>query len=176
MPGRILTRKDVAETFGCSLPTVDVWVREGLPAVKEGAKGSPWEFDSIAVHNWLVKKAKGERRTRGNRFGGSDEGGQSAELETNDDAKARKARADASIAELELAEALKLVAPVAVIAKVLSNEIANARARILAIPTKLRPTAQTCASTPEKAKKLVAEVEALIHEALSEIKSVGGSA
>lgn len=174
MPGRILNRKDVAEVFGCSLPTVDVWIGEGMPAVKQGAKGSPWEFDSVAVHQWLVKKAKATRRTRANRFGEGGETPEQPEGESGEEAKARKARADASLSELELAEALKLVAPVAVIAKTLSDEISKARARILAIPVKLRPTADMCASSPERAKRVVAEVDKLIREALEEIKSGGG--
>jgi phage terminase Nu1 subunit (DNA packaging protein) len=172
--GRPLNRKEVADFFGCSLPTVDVWVKEGCPAVQEGAKGSPWQFDSVAVHGWLVKKARAERRTRGNRFGGGDaEPPEGDGLETSEEGKARKIRADASIAELELATKLNFVAPVATIAKVLSAEIANARARILAIPTKVRPVAQMHAKDDERSKKIVSEVDRLIREALEEIKAGG---
>lgn len=172
MTGMILNRKTVAEVFGCSLPTVDVWVKQGLPALVQGSKGSAWEFDSVAVHQWLVAQAKKSRRTRGNRFGEGDDDSPGAM--TIDDAKRRHEIAKAKTAEIELAKEMGAVAPIDTIAKVVSDEVANARARLLAIPTKFRPTAQMHAGSAEKVKKLVSAVDDLVRDALTEIKSYGG--
>ena len=170
--GLKLNRKGVAEAFGCSLPTVDVWVKEGLPAVTAGSKGVEWQFDSVAVHQWLVKKAKSARRTRGNRFGEGEDGLAEGEI-VIEEAKRRKEVAAMLTAELELAEAMGAVAPLDAILKTLSDEISNAKARILAIPSKLRPTALMHAATPEKAKLIVEAAEKLVLGALTEIKSGG---
>lgn len=170
----ILNRKQVAEVFGCSLPTVDVWVKEGMPAKAQGSKGTAWEFDSVSVHEWLVAKARKSRRTRGNRFG---EGGDKDDGEMSlDEAKRRHEVAKMKSAELALAEEMKAVAPLDMILKVIGDEIGNARARLLAIPSKFRPTAQMHAASSEKARKLVDEVDMLVRDALTEIKSYGAAA
>ena len=176
MPGRMLNRKEVAEVFGYSLPTVDTWIKDGLPSRVQGSKGVEWQFDSAEVHAWLVKKARATRRTRGNSFGDEkDEDGQGEGHVSLDDAKRRKEVANARLAELDLAKNMTVVAPVAMLSKVVSDEIANARARLLAVPTKFRPAAQQHARGAEAAKKLVAEVDGLIHAALTEIKTYGAS-
>ncbi|WP_311276157.1 terminase small subunit [Methylobacterium sp. WCS2018Hpa-22] len=173
--GKIVNRAELAEIFGYSLPTVDTWIKEGLPTRKQGAKGVAWEIDTAEAHTWLIKKARATRRTRGNVFGdekGEDSGEGRMSL---DEAKQRHEIAKAKSAELSLARELGAVAPIDTIARVVSDEIANARARLLAVPTKFRPHAQLHASDPERAKKLVAEVDSLIHAALTEIKSFGSA-
>lgn len=174
--GKILNRAEVAEIFGYSLPTVDSWIKDGLPSRQAGAKGVPWQFDSAEVHAWLIKKARNTRRTRGNSFGDEREGG--AEIPDGwvgiDEAKRRKEVANAKSAELDLAKSLGAVAPIEMISKTLSDEVAKARAKMLSIPTRFRPTAQLHAASPDKAKKLVAAVDELIHAALTEIKIDGG--
>ena len=174
MPGKMLNRAEVAEVFGYSLPTVDSWIRDGLPSRVQGSKGVQWQFDSAEVHAWLVKKARATRRTRGNSFGDEKDGDEPAEGHVGlDEAKRRKEVANARSAELDLAKDMEAVAPIAMIGKVVSDEIANARARLLAVPTKFRPTAQQHAKGVEASKKLVAEVDTLIHAALTEIKTYG---
>lgn len=169
-----LNRKQVAECFGCSLPTVDTWRDEGCPVLGGGGKGVAVDFDSAAVHAWLVKKAKSNRRTRGNRFGEGDDGPAEGEI-TIEEAKRRHEVAKAKTAELELAEAMGLLAPVEVFAKVVADQVANARARLLAIPSKLRPVAEICSKDAERAKRLVNEVDDLVRDALTEIKEGSGS-
>lgn len=173
--GKIINRADTAIYFGAALTTVDVWIKEGCPAKRAGKE---WQLDSAEVHAWLMKRALAEKRHRGNRFGGGrderQEGGDAPEGQiTLDEAKRRKEVANAKSAELDLAKDMEAVAPIAMIGKVISDEIANARARLLAVPTKFRPTAQLHARDAERAKKLVSEVDALIHNALTEIKTYG---
>lgn len=176
--GRLLNRAEVAEVFGYSLPTVDTWIKDGLPSRQQGRKGVEWQFDSAEVHSWLVKKARATRRTRGNEWGDErDAGDGDGPVEmTLDEAKRRHEVAKMKSAELGLAKDMEAVAPIDMIAKVVSDEIANARARLLGVPTKFRPTAQLHATDADGAKKLVAEVDTLIHAALTEIKAYGGGA
>ena len=161
----IVNRQGLADAFGAATTTVDAWVREGCPSEK---KGREYAFDTAEVHKWLVKRALAEKRRRGNRFG---EAALPEGQISYDEAKRRKEAALAKNAELDLAQKLGLVAPIDTITKVVSGEIGNARAKLLAVPARFRPDAQMHASSPERAKKLVAKVEDLIHEALSEIKS-----
>jgi phage terminase Nu1 subunit (DNA packaging protein) len=162
-----VNRASLASTFGCALTTVDAWVKEGCPAQK---KGREYAFETAEVHKWLVKRAVAESRRRGNRFGG----GSAPEGEMSlEEAKRRKEAALAKSAEIDLAEKIGMVAPIATMLKVIGEEIANARARLLAIPTKFRPTAQITARDESSARKAVSEVDNLIREALSEIKSYG---
>lgn len=173
-PMPIVNRTQLGEIFGYALTTVDVWIKDGCPCRGGGGKGVERKFDTAEVHQWLVKKAKAERAGRGNRFGGK-----TAELPAEctisiEEAKRRKEVANAKSAELALATEMGAVAPVDKLMKILSEEIANARARLLAIPTKLRPTMQLCASSPEKCKRAVKACADLIDEALNEIKVAGG--
>lgn len=170
--GRKLTRADLAEVFDCAKTTVDVWVNEGCPYDVRGTKGAAWQFDSADVHRWLVARATKEKRRRGNRFGGNPEGEEAGEGEMSlGEAQRRKAVADAKKSELGLANDLGLVAPVDRLLKAVSDEVAKARARLLAIPSKFLPTLQMIARDEDGAKRGVKVLDDAIHEALSEIKA-----
>lgn len=169
--GRIVNREELAEILGYSKPTVSSWIEEGCPVVTHGGRGRSFEFDTEAVVKWLLARERAERKKETAARAAVQ--GEDGEVITIDQARLRHEIAKAKKAELELAEAMGLVKPVAMIAKVVSNEIANCRARLLAIPTKVRPTIQLVVGAPEGTKKLVAAIETLIHEALTEIKSFG---
>lgn len=51
-PSRRANKAEVAEFYGVSLPTVDAWIRKGMPAVQKGSKGIPWVFDLLEVVRW----------------------------------------------------------------------------------------------------------------------------
>lgn len=167
----IVNRTQLGETFGYALTTIDVWIKEGCPCRGGGGKGVERKFDTAEVHLWLVRKAKAERAGRGNRFGGGKSSGDQPDGMSIEDAKRRYEFARAATAELELAEAMDKVAPLDKLLKVMSEEIANAKARIMAIPVKLRPTAQVCAASQEKCNRIVTACSDLIFEALNEIKT-----
>lgn len=99
-PGRSVNRAELAELFGVSLPTVDSWLRDGCPFVQKGAKGREWVLESATVHRWLVERAVGDVAT-------ACDG--PADAMTADDAKRRKAVADAVVAEIAADEALDAV-------------------------------------------------------------------
>lgn len=154
-------RTEMAEIFGVALTTLDAWCREGCPHARDGRN---LVFEVGPAVQWALARER-ERAKPAAREG---------EISYNE-AIRRKAVADALKAELAFAESKKLVAPIDMIAKVVSDEIANARGRLLAIPTKFRPEAQVCAATEDKAKRLVAKVNDLIFDALTEIKTYGAS-
>lgn len=164
-------KADLADIFGYSLPTVDAWVKEGCPVEATGGKGKAYEFDTTRVYRWLLGREKrpGRAKEREEQTLVDPETGE-VKI-SKEEADRRKAVADAKKSELDLANKMGLVAPIDMIAKVVGDEIANARARLLAVPTKLRPTIQVCSNGDDKTKRLMGEVEKLVHEALQEIKS-----
>lgn len=93
--GKIVSRTDLADVFGVSMPTVDTWVRQGCPVVKRGSKGISWEFATADVAEWLRERAAAELTGDGNNL---------------DEIERRTKMAKMIVAELEVAEAKKQVA------------------------------------------------------------------
>lgn len=52
VPDATLNKSEVAQFFGVSLPTVDAWLRDGMPLVSEGTNGRAWEFQASQVWAW----------------------------------------------------------------------------------------------------------------------------
>lgn len=53
--GVIMTRAELARTFGVSKTTIDRWRAKGMPCRrKPGVKGSPSEYDSGACFAWAM--------------------------------------------------------------------------------------------------------------------------
>jgi phage terminase Nu1 subunit (DNA packaging protein) len=165
--GKIVNRQELAETFGYSLPTVSAWVEAGCPVAKHGTRGVSFEFDTEHVLRWLLARERGEVKAKVAATIKED-----GEVITIDQAKLRYEVARAKTAELDLAKNMELLRPVAQILKVISNEIANARARLLGIPSKVRPTVHLEVGEPEATKRIVNTIETLILEALNEIKAL----
>ncbi|GAA0008051.1 phage terminase Nu1 subunit (DNA packaging protein) [Bradyrhizobium japonicum] len=163
--GKTVNRQELADIFGYSLPTISAWVENGMPVKSHGGRGKQFEFDTEDVLKWLLARERAERKAH--TAATLKEGGEEI---TIDKARLRNEIAKAKLSELELATKMELVRPIQMIVRVLSNEIANARARLLGIPSKLRPAIQLEVGAPEGTKKLVNEVERLILEALNEIK------
>lgn len=49
---RIASKAQCAEFFEVSLPTIEAWVRKGMPVVQVGAKGIAWEIDLLEACKW----------------------------------------------------------------------------------------------------------------------------
>lgn len=170
--GRIVNRQELAEILGYSLPTISAWVEEGCPAVTRGGRGKSFEFDTVDVVKWLLARERQERKEIAAKSAKVKVADGGAEI-TIDVARLRHEVAKAKSAEIDLSAKIGQLAPVEMIAKVVSNEIANARARLLSIPVKMRPSFHLETGTAEGAKRLVNEAEKLIRDALTEIKSYG---
>ncbi|WP_316219078.1 terminase small subunit [Bradyrhizobium sp. SZCCHNR2026] len=164
--GTIVNRQELADILGYSLPTISSWTEDGMPVKSQGSRGRQFEYDTAECVKWLLARARGEAKAK--TAATVNDGGDDI---TMDKARLRNEIAKAKLSELELAQEMGLVRPIDMVVKVLSNEIANARARLLGIPSKLRPAIQLEVGSPEGTKTLVNEVERLILEALNEIKS-----
>lgn len=53
-----LNRAEVARHLGVSLPTIDRWVKDGMPVVTRGSRGVEWVFDLPEVIRWKLDQAK----------------------------------------------------------------------------------------------------------------------
>jgi len=49
---RMGSKAGCAEFFDVSLPTVEAWIRRGMPVVQKGAKGVAWVIDLMAAAQW----------------------------------------------------------------------------------------------------------------------------
>ena len=91
-PGLSVNRSGLADILGVSLPTVDSYLKRGMPFVARGCKGQEWAFNTRDVIDWLraqdVEQAVADRPA-------------SPDIEA---ARLRKTMAEAELAELELAK------------------------------------------------------------------------
>lgn len=49
---RLADKGGAAEFFGVSLPTIDKWIRDGMPYIERGAPRVPWQIDLHAAAKW----------------------------------------------------------------------------------------------------------------------------
>ena len=157
--GKIVNRAELASIFGTSLPTIDAWVRAGMPCVQEGGRGVEYRFNTREVIAW--------RSAREALPGGA--GGTGPE--TLDEAKRRREITNADLAEIELAEKRGQVVPIEHVAKQVGRLLASVKARLLAIPTKAAPVVQTAGS----AEEVRATLEDAIREAMTELVSAAAA-
>lgn len=61
VPDAVLNKREAAEFFGVSAPTLDAWTRMGMPALTEGTNGREWEFRASAIWAWKCARDDGER-------------------------------------------------------------------------------------------------------------------
>ncbi len=121
-----LSKAEIADLLGCSLPTVDAKVRRGMPFTQRGGQGKKWIFESADVIAWerdqAVTNAIGDEST-------ADE----------EELKRRKLAAETSMAELSLAKERREVAPLEEIEKGVSKAFAEVRARMRNVPGRAVP-------------------------------------
>jgi phage terminase Nu1 subunit (DNA packaging protein) len=114
-----LNRSGLAEHMGVSLPTVDRWVKDGMPVVQRGARGVEWSFDLADVIRWYAQR-------QAEAAGGAVD--DLAEIEK------RTARAKMEQAELALAKEKGVVAPVREFERVQAAMMAAIRQNIMNVP------------------------------------------
>lgn len=150
-----LNRESCAEFFGVDLRTVDIWLRRGLPATKEGRQ---WKINSATVARWRIEREREQVL------------GELANV-SEDDARRRKLVAEAARAEFELARATGAAVAIADVEATVSGMIGAARAKLLGVGTKL-------------ARELAVEADVLVcrklidggvHDALVELSEWDGS-
>jgi len=153
--GQKVNRKQLADVFGISLPTVDAWVRAGCPYDQKGERGKEWIFDTADVMRWREERARAEA-------GGQD---------VQDDAALTKRRklAETRLVEIELLEKMGELAPVAQMERVWSRLLAELQGGLRGSFV-MRCVTQLLGETDERAFKrvLLGEVDTCL-SALSDM-------
>lgn len=54
---RKANKAEIAEFFGVSIPTIESWVRRGLPVLQRGSRTVPWVFDLLDAAQWRIAPA-----------------------------------------------------------------------------------------------------------------------
>jgi phage terminase Nu1 subunit (DNA packaging protein) len=119
-----------------SLPTIDRWVKDGMPVVQRGSRGIEWTFDLAEVISWYA------RRQVDAAGGAVDD---LAEIEK------RTARAKMEKEEFALARAKGVVAPIREFERVQSAMMASIRQNVMNVPQ--RAVLQLLGETNETAFK-----------------------
>lgn len=114
--GQKVNRKQLADVFGMSLPTVDAWVRSGCPYDQKGERGKEWIFDTADVVRWREQIAR------------DDAGGQ----DVQDDAalKRRKLANDVRMGDLEFFERSGQLASIDVVERVWARMLAELQSNL----------------------------------------------
>jgi len=61
VPDAVLNKRELSDFFGISLPTLDAWIADGLPALVEGTNGRQYEFQASAAWAWKCNRDEGDR-------------------------------------------------------------------------------------------------------------------
>jgi len=146
-----VSRADLAEILRVSLPTVDSWIRRGLPVAKKGGRGRAYEFDLADVIQWRVDQA---------------EAGVAAERDVIDfeEARARKTTAEAEIAEADARQRRGELVEIDTVAELLEQKLSTVRLRMLAVPSKVAPRVATLRSVPKVRRVLEDEFADVLDE------------
>lgn len=156
------TVREIAEFFGIHHMTVRDWIKQGCPYIQAGrhggGQGKEWLLDPYEVHKWKVEKEV--KKAVGN-----------ADLTDMEEAKRRKVAAEAALVELELMKEQGLVVEIDKVSQTLSEELANFRAKMLALPTKV-VSEIFAAKTKDEIREIL---QTSIYEALDEVSATSAA-
>ena len=60
VPDAVLNKRELSDFFGVSLPTLDAWIADGLPALTEGTNGRSYAFQASVAYAWKCARDEGE--------------------------------------------------------------------------------------------------------------------
>ncbi len=146
--GQRVNRAQLAAFVGASLPTVDAWVRQGCPHEKSGVgRGSEYGFWTGEVLRWLQQRAADDAS--------------GTERVDRDGLRLRRDRAETRIAELELAQKMAEVAPLADMERTWARVLAECNGNLRG-PFVTRVVSQLLGETNERRFKsvLLSELDA----------------
>lgn len=141
--GKQVNRTELATLFGVSLPTVDGWVRNGIPHHRPLGSRSVM-FNTADVANWLRDRAREEAT--------------GAAPADEQQLKRRKLLAETEEAELKLAKAKGEVAPVREFERATAGLMATIRQNIMNVPARAVLQLLGCTDEAEFKAKLRAEL------------------
>lgn len=64
VPDAELNKTECAEFMGVSLPTVEAWIRAGMPVIEEGTNGKAWRIQASEVWAWREAQRRAELTRR----------------------------------------------------------------------------------------------------------------
>ena len=141
-----LNRSDTAQKLNVALTTLDYWRRKGCPHTK---KGKQVVFNIDTLNTWLDTRSGGE-------------------LDYTQE-RAKLTRLQAEKVTLELEQQRGNLLPMELVIAAWQGHIANARAKMLALP----PKAAAQAVGMESYLEVEQAITELIHEALDELSTDG---
>ena len=150
---RKLTKGDLAAALDVSTQTIDQWLTRGMPYVsKPGAGSRFYEFELAAVLRWRLDYERAQQAA-------------ATDATDIDEAKRRKAVADATLAEMEVARKSGELVAVVDVDHAVTQAFARVRARMLALPSKV---AAECAAidTPAECSEVIRQA---VYDALTEL-------
>jgi phage terminase Nu1 subunit (DNA packaging protein) len=120
-----VNRTELSLIFGKNVSTIDQWIRQGMPYIEKGSKGTGWIFDTSKAISWREDKLKDEVF--------------SPERIELDEAKRRKIAAEAAILEIELQSKRRAVLSREEVEQSLTHTFITLKQRLRTIPERLAP-------------------------------------
>jgi terminase small subunit / prophage DNA-packing protein len=121
---RFVNKIQLETLFDKSLPTIEAWIRKGVPFVQKGDKAKEWQFDASAVAKWreehVVAAILGNTKD--------------VEFEAG---RRRKIAAEAGILEIELQEKRREVIATNEVAQGLAHAYLTLKQRLRTIPERV---------------------------------------
>jgi len=154
---RIANKAGCAEFFDVSMPTVDAWIRRGMPIVQKGGKGVSWQIDLLAAAQW--------------RFGVQASGG-SVDPESLEPMQ-RRAWYEGETKRRELQVRDRELIPAADVERVVATAFAALSSDIRAIPDNLERRHGIAGDVAEKVASALDEAMQSTSERLAELAPVG---
>lgn len=154
---RCANKAGCAEFFDVSIPTVDAWIRRGMPVVQKGSKSVAWQIDLLAVAQW--------------RFGAQTTGG-SVDPESLEPMQ-RRAWYEGETKRRELQVRDSELIPAADVERVVATAFAALSSDIRAIPDNLERRHGIAGDVAEKVAAALDEAMQSTSERLAELAPVG---
>lgn len=155
---RIANKAQCAAFFEVSLPTIEAWVRKGMPVVQRGAKGVSWEIDLLEVCKW--------------RFAGQTEGG---EVDPDSlEPMQRRAWYEGEVKKRDLQVKDRELIPVGEVERVVATAFAAIASDVRSIPDKLERLKGLDPVMAEAVENMLSEAMDALAERLASLAAVGG--
>lgn len=120
----ILTRTEAAAAFGCSVTTIDLWVRKGAPVMSKTGKGRESQYDLPALIAWRVQSELDRALSKAERAASAED------LET---LRARRLELANERAQFDLDRLRGAYVPADEIAELMHSLVAGGRAHVMGV-------------------------------------------
>lgn len=125
---RYVSLRELAAFLDRDRTTISKWIEAGMPFVEKANRdlGKAWVFDTAEVVRWREQRAANEVAEK---LGGTADG-----VTSEDEAKRRRAVAQAVVSELDMLERLRAVVPVDDVTDLWSKDYAEVKAKVMSLP------------------------------------------